>query len=352
MSRWGGALDGAYSLPIELSLEPRDFAPLGFGRWAANLASLGLYGYWGRSEVRRRIWGATRLGGAPFRYEGGGAELLLGRLIRVLSVGGVLTVAGVLAASLEPWRMAAAVVFLALAGFLHGFMRFAAFVYMASRTEWRGSSFEVAGSPVGFALRELRDFALAAATLGWWLPHAHRGQAQALWSELRHQGQAVSYDRKAAGRRQVYNAFAIGWFSSVVLALVVGGAAAGLADGFAPIPHPKGELGPSEIGQLACAALAVWMFLIVVWSPYQAAARTAVAAGLGLAVDLGWRENAWLNLSNRLLMVGSLGALAPLTFARECAFLFPQPQLAGAANGAAAVRRAKVSAGGRIVTAP
>lgn len=344
MSRPGGALDGAYSLPIEQGLEPRDFAPLSLVRWSANIASLGLYGCWGRSEVRRRIWGATRMGGAPFRYEGSGFELLLGYAIRGLAVGGALAGAAVLAASLDPWRMLAAVGCLALAVFFHGFMRFAAFVYMASRTEWRGAAFEVAGSPFVFALRELGDGALVVLTLGWWLPHADRRQSQALWSGLRHQGQAVSYDQKAAQRRQVYSAFAIGWFASVVLALVVGGLVAGLAEGFAPILRVGGGLGPSEIGELACFAAVGWIFLIIAWSPYQAARRTAVAAGLGLVVDLGWRENAWLNLSNRLLMIGSLGALAPLIQAREFAFLFPQPA-AGAARSAGAARRERTAAG-------
>lgn len=336
MSRGGGALEGAYSLPIEQGLDPRDFAPLGVGRWAANVASLGIFGCWGRSEVRRRVWGAIRMDGTPFRYEGCGAELLVGYFIRMLSVGGVLAGAALLAWNPEPWRLLAAAGCLALAAFLHGFMRFAGFVYLASRTEWRGSAFEVAGSPIRFALIELRDWGLAVLTLGWWLPHAGRSQAQALWSGLRHQGQAVSFDQKAAGRRQVYNAFAIGWFSTLVLALVLGGLAAGLAGDLAPIPRFAGELGPMEMGELACAASVAWIFLIVAWSPYQAAARSAVAAGLGLVVDLGWRENAWLNLSNRLLMIGSLGALAPLVQARECAFLFPSP---APAKSSAAPRR-------------
>ena len=36
------------------------------------------------------------------------------------------------------------------------------------------------------------------------------------------EGQAVSFDQRAAQRRQVYSAFAIGWFASLVLAIVVG----------------------------------------------------------------------------------------------------------------------------------
>lgn len=350
MLRPGGALDGAYSLPIEQGLEPRDFAPLSLARWSVNLASLGLYGCWGRSEARRRIWAATRLGGAPFRYEGSGIELLVGYAIRWLTVGGALACGAGLAASLEPWRMLAAVGCLALAVFFHGFMRFAAFVYMASRTEWRGAAFEVAGSPLSFALRELGDGALAVLTLGWWLPHAERRQSQSLWSGLRHQGQAVSFDQRAAQRRQVYSAFAIGWFASLVLAIVVGGLVAGLAEGFAPILRMDGGLGPSEIGELACFAAVGWIFLILVWSPYQAAKRTAVAAGLGLVVDLGWRENAWLNLSNRLLMIGSLGALAPLLQAREFAFLFPQPAAGAARSGAGARRERAVAGAGRAAS--
>jgi uncharacterized membrane protein YjgN (DUF898 family) len=322
MSRWSGAADGAYSLPIEQRLDPRDFAPLGPGRWAANLASLGLYGCWGRSEIRRRIWAASRLGGEPFHYVGCGAELLVGLVIRWLVLGGALAAAAILALEPEPWRIAGALACLGAAAFLHGFMRFAAFVYLASRTEWRGSVFEVAGSPLRFALRELRDWTLAVATAGWWLPHAGRDQAEALWGGLRHHGQAVRFDRRAALRRPVYSAFTIGWFSTVVLLMLVGGLALGLA-GQGMTPRLDGPLATLDILRLGAGALLLWLALVVVWSPYQAASRTAAAAGLGLAVELGWRESAWINLSNRMLLIGSLGVLAPLVQARTCAFVFP-----------------------------
>jgi len=347
MSRWGGALEGAYSLPIEQGLDPRDFAPLSIGRWAANVAALGLYGCWGRSEIRRRIWSSTRLGGEPFHYLGCGAELVIGLAIRLVTMGGLLGGALLLAAKPEPWRIIAAVACLAAAAFLHGFVRFAAFVYLASRTEWRGAVFEVAGSPFRFAARELRDWALALATAGWWLPHAGRAQAEALWGGLRHHGQAVRFDRRAALRRPIYSAFSIGWFATLILLMLTGGIFLGLAEPWVAAPSLRAPPTLGGVAGLAVVALMAWLALEVVWSPYQAASRMAVAAGLGLAVELGWRESAWLNLSNRLLLIGSLGFLAPLVQARTCAFVFPSlAPLASLAPRRPAVRREALPAFG------
>lgn len=322
MSRSEGAAAGGYSLPIDQDLAPRDFARLALPHGAANLASLGLFGFWGRSVVRRRIWSGTRLGGAPFAYRGHGVELLLGWLIRALFVGGAAALGGVAIAELGVWGVPLAIVALAVAALLHGLTRFAGFVYLANRTEWRGAGFQVAGAPGGFALRGLRDWGLGLLTLGWWKPCADRAWAHALWGGLRHEGQAVSFDPRAARRRPVYPAFAIGWFASLVLALLVGGVLAGLA-GVPGVTFDE-PLEALQIVELAAAALILWLALIVVWSPYQAAARASVAAGLGIAIELGWRETGWMNLSNAMLRLVSLGALAPLAQARELAFVFPR----------------------------
>ena len=328
MSRSESAAAGGYSLPIEQDLAPQEFAALALRHGAANWLSLGAFGFWGRSAVRRRIWSGTRLGGAPFAYRGHGIELFLGSVIRTLLVGGTVTL-GVLAATrLGAWGVALGGAALAAAALLHGLTRFAGFVYLANRTEWRGFGFQVAGAPRGFALRGLRDWTLGLLTLGWWKPCADRAWAHALWGGLRHDGQAVSFDPAAARRRPVYAAFAIGWFASVVMGLLVGGGLAGLAgDLFPRLPIDR-ALEPLEAFELAAGALVLWLALIVVWSPYQAAARGSVAAGLGITIELGWRESAWLNLSNAVLRVASLGALAPLAQARLLAFVFPRaPQL-------------------------
>lgn len=322
MSRSEGAAAGGYSLPIDQDLAPRDFARLALPHGAANLASLGLFGFWGRSVVRRRIWSGTRLGGAPFAYGGHGVELLLGWLIRVMLVGGATALGALAVARLGVWGVPLAMAALALAALLHGLTRFAGFVYLANRTEWRGAGFQVAGAPGAFALKGLRDWGLGLLTLGWWKPCADRAWAHALWGGLRHEGQAVSFDPRAPRRRPVYAAFAIGWFATVVLALLIGGVLGGLAG--VPSVQFDAPLQPLQVVELAAAALILWLALIVVWSPYQAAARASVAAGLGIAIELGWRETAWMNLSNAMLRLVSLGALAPLAQARELAFVFPR----------------------------
>ena len=50
-----------------------------------RIVTLGIYHFWGKTEVRRRIWSAVRLNGEPLEYTGTGKELFLGFLV-VLAV--------------------------------------------------------------------------------------------------------------------------------------------------------------------------------------------------------------------------------------------------------------------------
>ena len=56
---------------------------LGFINGILKVLTLGLYSFWAKTEVRRRIWSATRLNGEPLSYTGTGKELFLGFLDRV-----------------------------------------------------------------------------------------------------------------------------------------------------------------------------------------------------------------------------------------------------------------------------
>jgi uncharacterized membrane protein YjgN (DUF898 family) len=322
MSRSNAAKSGGPSLTLVQRLDARDFLSLGLRHGLLNLVTLGLFGFWGRSETRRRLWAATDLNGEPLDYGGVGVELLIGALAKLVVVGAALLAAIAAVRGFGAWGAPAALAAAASAALFAGFCRFVGFVYFASRTEWRGQVFEIEGSSAAFALGELRDAAISVATLGWWRPAADRRRDAALWGGLSHPHRAAAYDVAAAARRPLYSAFAIGWFASVMIALFAAGVLLGLAAGFFPTPAAGVAPNLFELAALGALGLMSWLALAVAWAPYQAARRTAAAAGLGLSLPLGWRDWTSLQAGNTALRIVSLGALEPYAAARESAFVF------------------------------
>ena len=51
-----------------------------------RVLTLGIYHFWAKTEVRKRIWSAIRINDEPLTYTGRGMELFLGFLIVFLVV--------------------------------------------------------------------------------------------------------------------------------------------------------------------------------------------------------------------------------------------------------------------------
>ncbi|WP_374578701.1 DUF898 family protein [Phenylobacterium sp.] len=316
MSRTDGVAGGT-SLALEQQIDTAAFLGLSLRCALLTVATLGLYGFWGRSEARRWLWDATALGGEPLEYGGTGGELLAGFVIKWLAVGGCLLGAWASFRAMGPWGAPLIALLTGAAVYAYGFTRFAGFVYLASRTAWRGEMFEVEGSPVAFAARELRDAALMVLTAGWWAPRVARARGQALWGGLRHPKAWPGYDAAAAARQPLYSAFAIGWFASVMVVLFVGGVMLGLASGFFPTPQPGAAPSVGQLAALALLLAGLWLLLRAAWAPYGQAVRAASAAGFGLRLAWGGKGAARAALADGAALVGSLGFLKPWVRARE-----------------------------------
>jgi uncharacterized membrane protein YjgN (DUF898 family) len=122
---------------------------LGFINGVLKVLTLGLYSFWGKTEIRRRIWSATRLNGEPVNYTGTGKELFLGFLIIFGAV--LLPVLLIGTALIMMFGPRAASIFQALL-YLMFFMVVGNAIYRAqryrlSRTEWRGIRGGLVGSP-------------------------------------------------------------------------------------------------------------------------------------------------------------------------------------------------------------
>lgn len=112
-----------------------------------SIFTLGIYSFWGRTEIRRYLWSNTKLAGQPFGYHGTGKEIFLGWLVLM----GILAVAwgsvalGVMAGGERAVSVLGLLPVLVLAGLaplaLHGALR-----YRMSRTSWQGRRFRYEGN--------------------------------------------------------------------------------------------------------------------------------------------------------------------------------------------------------------
>ena len=176
--------------PIDITFENRGDRLIGLGlvNGILKILTLGLYGFWGKTEVRRRIWSFTRLNGEPLTYTGTGKELFLGFLIAFcffmlpILLGGV-AVAMMFGANKAAIGAYQAFIYLVIF-FLIGNAMYRAQRYRLSRTTWRGIRGALIGSPQSYGWAYFWTLAApfaAAALLGGavWFVSPHLGVAVA-----------------------------------------------------------------------------------------------------------------------------------------------------------------------------
>lgn len=297
-----------------------------------NLLTLTLYRFWGKTEVRRRIWSSTYLNDEAFEYTGRGMELFIGFLIATgLTAVFLLFVFGV--QLLGPF--AALLILPIYVGLiaLIGFAIYAAFRYLASRTAWRGVRFHLTGSAASYGLKYLGLMLLAGVTLGWAWPFVERRLAEPLWANLRFGDGRFRFSLVAARKENVYGPFALMWFGGAIgyIALVT------LFMGLVAQPEFDPEGDPAVFAAIYAAALLFSLLFLLISLPYRAAMMRSVARGIqfeGVKVRLkiGALAVGWLYLGNFLLVVFSFGFLMPLVQARSAKFILNRLVLEGEAD--------------------
>ncbi|MBE3640641.1 DUF898 family protein [Mangrovicoccus algicola] len=151
--------------------------------WTSLLTvlTLGVYRFWARTRIRRRIWSSIAPGGEPLEYTGTGREKFLGFLVAfvilALCLGGLAMVALFLGLSLfVPDGQGGMILApllqnsLLLLSPLYFYAEYRARRYMLSRTSWRGIRFGMDKGGWGYAWRACGYWLLTGATLGALLP--------------------------------------------------------------------------------------------------------------------------------------------------------------------------------------
>lgn len=332
------------ALAFTTTLRASQFLGLSLKNGLLNIVTLTLYRFWGKTEVRRRVWEGVRLNGDAFEYTGRGLELFVGFLLALLVLGLPFLILVFGAQFLGPLFAALIIFPLYLFVFwLWGFGTFTAFRYMASRTAWRGVRFRLGGSATSYGFAYMGHLFLSGFTGGWWWPTAERKLAEGLWSELRFGDKRIRFRMSKAENEGVYGPFAIGWFGSIIpyfllIGLLVGAQVAamgGIPQEAAPPETPWPEWGVIAVSY---AALLVFgpVFLLV-WSPYQAAMLRSVAAGVSIdGASFKLKAKAlplwWLTVSNLALVIVTFGFLMPWAQARSARWLIERLSSTGEAD--------------------
>lgn len=390
----GGAFDAAAdglgprleALSFSTTLRLREFLWLSLKNGLLNIITLTFYRFWGKTEVRRRVWRGVRLNDEAFEYTGRGLELFLGFVFALLVVGlpFLLTVFGV--QFLGPAGLVLLLFLYPFIFWLWGYGIFSAYRYMASRTTWRGVRFRLTGSAVGFGLKHLAFMVLNGMTLGWFAPTAQRKLAGYVWDELRFGNRRVRFHMARAEKVGVYGWFALGWFLTVlpgflliaafaafgILMAAMGtgmvpGVDAGMDPGPAAMmmqpgveiagqptvietieagypPYPPEPLPPPTMEQQIAVMVGSYLALAVFtpiyllfWAPYNAALMRSIAAGVGFgevrfSLDVSAIGLWWLTVSNLFCIIVSLGLLTPWVQARTARWLISRLRAKGEAE--------------------
>ena len=332
---------GASGEPIVLSQRGRlaSFAWLSLRNGLLNLITLTLYRFWGKTEVRRRLWSTTYLNDEAFEYTGRGVELFVGFLLALLVIvlPSLVIVFGaqLLGPLVAPLLMLPVYIFML---FIVGLGHFTAFRYLATRSSWRGIRFHMRGSAREFGIAWMGYATLSAITLGWFWPAADRRLAARLWGGLSFGDKKFEFDLKAARREGVYGAYALAWILGAVayvilVAIVIGTAASQVSAAGTGGKPPAADSVHLMLVTYAAAAAFTPVFIVVLAPNHAAMLRSIVAGirfqGVKVTARVKWWEYAVLNLTNVFFLVISLGLLMPFVEARSRKFVISRLETEG-----------------------
>lgn len=322
---------------------PSGLVGLSFVNLGLMIVTLGIYGFWAKTEVRKRIWSAVRIEGEPLHYTGTGKELFVGFLVAffmvlvplMLSVTIVSLVFGPQSIIRKLYTlMLYAGIFL-----LIGYATYRAQRYRLSRTHWRGIRGALIGSAGDYAWTYLGTGLLVILSLGWALPWRSTKLQGIMTRDMYFGTQAFRFDAKSG---PLYARFAVLWLAAVIIFTCIGAGAAAVSyydiyGGGAPL-----KLGPDgrPLPQLSTllkiyGIILVGMLALAVFRAWYRASQLrhffehTHFDGATLKSTLSTRGLIWVAVTNVLILVATLGILSPVTQARMARYIVENLQIDG-----------------------
>ncbi len=326
--------------------KPLGMTGLSFFNFFLRILTLGIYDFWGRTEVRKRIWSAVRLNDEPLIYTGTGMELFLGFLIvfgifllpLMLATVGVILYFGPESPYIAVFQLVVSVVVF----FLIGIAIYRAQRYRLARTHWRGIRGGLFGSSLNYGWTFFWTAMLIPMTLGWIVPWRTTELQKIMTNDTRFGDRPFTF-RGSAG--PLYGRFAVLWVGTLLLyiAAIVAIVAAvfyvGSAEGF-DFSDENVDENISEGGKQIIGAVTIAVFVIafLVYGLFSAWYRAKVFNYFASATHF---ENAqfrgtvtgwgliWLGITNFLIIIFSLFILLPVVQARTARYFIEHLELVG-----------------------
>jgi uncharacterized membrane protein YjgN (DUF898 family) len=293
-----------------------------------KILTLGIYQFWGKTEVRQRIWSAVRLEGEPLVYTGTGRELFTGFVFvfaAVLIPALLYSLAS--AALFAPMSTGAAMaqaVLTCMFLFLFGVGVHRAQRYRMSRTRWRGIRGSVVGSPWRYARTYFWTTLLIPLTLGWIIPWRATRLQRLLVEDMRFGDKAFAFTENAG---PLYGRFIALWLGAVIgTFVVIGGLAAiGMSNQIGRGARDI-QLSPTGAIQLLVFLFLAYVIALFMSSWYRAGqfnvfARSTTFDGVAFRGSMTGTGLLWVTLSNLVLVIFSLGLFGPVAQSRSARYV-------------------------------
>lgn len=321
-------------------IHPLGLYALSFVNFALKIVTLGIYNFWAKTEVRKKLWSGVRLNGEPLVYTGTGKELFLGFLIvfgaivfpvMLLSFGAVVAFGPGSAGYYLYTAGLYAFIFL-----LTGIGIYRAQRYRLSRTRWRGIRASLVGSDTSYAWTYFWTGLLIPLTLGAILPWRATKLQSILVSDMRFGNRPFYFDAKAA---PLYGRFAVFWLVGA-LALMAIFVSFGAFGALVTLTRDVGDTGQSTTAlagfiAVALGALILLSLVYLVTSAwYRAFQFNHFAAHTRFeGARLKGTQTAggliWIGVTNLLIVVLTLGILSPVAQARSARYLIENLDIEG-----------------------
>lgn len=204
--------------PLTLSWQwPRGMVGVSIANFLLRILTLGIYHFWGKTEVRRRIWSAIRLNGEPLTYTGTGGELFFGFVIVSLAVFLPLTLLmiGVMFAFGPESALAQSIPGLLYIPilFLVGIAIYRATRYRLARTRWRGIRGALTGHSGHYGWTFFWTLIVAGLTLGWAVPWRSTKLQALQTTNMRFGDRPLRF---TATSGPLYGPYAVVWFGTLL----------------------------------------------------------------------------------------------------------------------------------------
>jgi len=318
---------------------PGGFVGLSLINGLLRVLTLGVYHFWGKTEVRQRIWSAVRIDGEPLEYRGTGGELFRGFIIVFALVLVPLTLLGLLPLLWGPTIVGDAsfqLLFICGAVALGGLGMHRARRYRLSRTRWRGIRGGLSGRSLPFAWTYFWTWLLIPFTLGWIVPWRAARLQRDLFNDTRFGDKAFAFTGRAG---PLYARYWLVWVSAIVLYFAAAIAIGVIIAVGGPLPPGGGfpQFSYGQIAALVATILAALLIFAMIRAWYSSGMLNYFAAettyhGCSFRLRTTVLTLVWLVASNFLIRILSLGVLTPITEARTMRYIIDRLSLEAAVD--------------------